>query len=260
MLVAACGQLPQRGGLFKVELARSWRSQDVKSELAKQQQAHPKRGGTSNQPFVPVLTAFDSLISEEDWAGYDKKLDNFYLNYELYIQRLNIWGENNDRTLCFDLWLENSGNAPAEDIDVFLTMPPVLKWVADSDSDAAKPLFRPEPPEPPERPFPRLLSRDYYLPQISPSVLAGQFQRFLAERDRDKAEVWNEGENGFCIHEKIRRLKHGELHKVGSFFAVFGNWDDIKPFEAGYTLSASELPERVTGKVPFIVRVAAAVL
>jgi hypothetical protein len=69
-------------------------------------------------------------------------------------------------------------------------------------------------------------------------------------------EVWKDRDGGSKVHAKIRRLKHGQHHMIGTFRAVFGSWDTVKPFNAEVTISASELPDRVSGAIPFIVRTA----
>jgi hypothetical protein len=169
------------------------------------------------------------------------------LNYEIFLHRLNTWGANNDRTVCFDLWLGNSGTAPAQDVDIFLSLPPSLKWVAEAESGAAQPLLRPEPPQVPERPHLDLPFSDTDLSALrSFTPLSSQIAELLAERTRDVVEVWSEGERGFRIHGTARRLKHGEHHRIGPFLAVFGSWGEVKPFEAEYKISASELahPEK----------------
>ena len=86
--------------------------------------------------------------------------------------------------------------------------------------------------------------------------MAQQIGRLLQARERDKVEVFNDAMGGFCIHAKLERLKHGELHNLGSFLGVFGDWSQVGPFEAEYTITTSEIPDKITGKLPFIVKVA----
>ena len=168
---------------------------------------------------------------------------------------LEVWGETVAKTIRFDLWLGNTGSSPAEDVDLILTLPDCLNWVAASSSDAAKPLARPAPPKPPEKPIPRNrfdslgLTR---LPIFTP--LTGQIERMLAQREEDKVEVNRTADGGFLIHAKLKRLKHGQNRRLGMFFGVFGNWSEVRPFEGEYSVSTSEIPEQINGKVPFIVR------
>jgi hypothetical protein len=253
--IASAGQFPQKGHPFSALLAPSWQLLDKQTELLKVQRAYPKHTETSSHPLKLLDHILEKHIGSDEWMRYNQRLDNFYLAYELFIQRLNTWGENNDRTIGFDLWLGNAGNAPANDLDVFLLLPPSLKWVAEVESDSAKVLLRPEPPEPPERPRSLLLPPNYDIVALqSITPISAQIAELLSQRDRDVVEVWNEGERGFCIHAKMRRLKHGGHHRIGSFLAVFGSWGDVKPFEAEFTISAAELPDRTTGRIAFVIR------
>ncbi len=238
------------------ELSQSWKPVAVQAELAKVRRAHPRHDAPSEHPSHPVALALTPLIMQEDWERYDRELEKFYASYEAYLHRLNDWGEMNTRTICFDLWLGNIGKSPAEDVDLLLLLPPLLKSVAESRSDAAMLFQHPEPPQPPKKPRPRLPfdARDY-LGLMSPiTPLTAQIERLLAEREQDKVEVHPTSENGFVIHAKLGRLKHGQTNRLGTFYSVFGDWSEVGSFQAEYTISTSEIPEKVTGKVPFIVR------
>lgn len=82
-----------------------------------------------------------------------------------------------------------------------------------------------------------------------------RFERTWAERHRDVVEVCHDGNQGFCIHGELRRVKHGRVRKVGAFLPgcawLMGRHQTIR---GEYTRSASELADRVSGKVPFVVR------
>jgi hypothetical protein len=253
--VAAVGEFPEKLKPLEVVLSGSWQPVDVDAQVEKIRRAYPKfAGGKGEENTFSMRRMLEPPASSEEWVRYNHKLDNFYLNYQIYLQRLNTWGENNDRAISFDLWLGNAGNSPAEDIDVFLALPPSIAFVGDAASDAAKPLLRPDPPEPPERPVIRLPGGfdAGLLGSIRP--LSAQIADLLADRDRDTVEVWPDRDRGSRVHAKIRKLKHGQHHMIGSFRAVFGSWDSVKPFNAEFTISASELPDPATGTIPFIIR------
>jgi len=245
-VVAPDVEPPEKVEPLTVQLAPSWQSLGKQAELAKIRKAHPLLSGLS-----PEL---DRYGVTEVWHRYNDQLEMFYVAYEVYIDRLNVWGETNDRTIRFDLWLVNFGNAPAKDVDVFLTLPTSLICVAEAESELAKQLMRPKPPEPPERPTVGLSFSGYKTPTLQPSsAVSTAIARMLAQRHSDFAEVFNL-EEGAKIHGKVQNLKHGDHHLVGSFLAIFESWEDVKPFNAEFTISASELPERTTGQIPFLIR------
>jgi len=237
-------------------LNKTWQRLNEDEELAKVYAAYPKH--LVRQDDLRSAWAMpDTHVSDEAWKRYNQELDNFLLNYRFYLQQLNAWAETKSRTILFDLWLGNAGNAPAEDVDLYLMIPPQVKWVAAAKTDRAKPLVRPEPPKPPEKPKVRLLS-DYGLNSMLAGIepVPAQIRRMLADRDRNiTVDVWGEPEKDTVVHAKIKRIKHNQSVRVGKFLAVFGDWGDVKSFQGLYTITTTELSDKVTGSVPFIVSV-----
>jgi hypothetical protein len=58
--------------------------------------------------------------------------------------------------------------------------------------------------------------------------LSAQIADLLADWDRNTVEVWQDHDGGSRSHAKIRKLKQGQHHMIGSFKAVFGSWGAIK--------------------------------
>jgi hypothetical protein len=238
------------------ELSKVWQAVDVQAELARIKSEHPKQLARVDHPLYGLRSPLQALISPERWDRYDKKLETFYGRYEAYVDLLNTWREIASRTLRFDLWLVNTGNSPAQDVDLELLLPAIFKGVVESTSKTGKMLqSEPGPPEPPEEPTPRFPSAalDFSYVKPLPSV-ADQLGRILAEREQQKVEVHPFAEDGFMIHANVKRLKHGDPRLLGTFFAAFRDWSSVGPFQATYTISASEIPQKVPGNVPFIVR------
>ena len=83
--------------------------------------------------------------------------------------------------------------------------------------------------------------------------MAKQMQFALAQPARDMVNVvFVDPEYRIMAH--VPRLKHGKARKLGSFLAVFRDWDAISPFEVPYTVSASELPSEIPARVLFKIR------
>jgi hypothetical protein len=94
--------------------------------------------------------------------------------------------------------------------------------------------------------------RDFTMPQVTP--IAKTFERMLSDRDADKMEVLRCQDASHLIQAKIKRVKHGQARRFGRFTGVLADWDDVHPFETEWSISASELPESQTGKIPFLLR------
>lgn len=239
----------------KYELYDSWQPVDPAAEVEKIKQAYEKPAQPSAGRLPLAAIAFGGHISEDEWKRYRQELENYYVTYGVYCQQLNTWGATKDRTIDFDIWLNNTGSSPAEDVDFILKLPPRLAWVTRAGTDAAKPLSRPEPPQPPKKPTPRLFdSLDYLTRMREITPVTAHLERMLVEREKEKVEVHRLADDGFLIHAKLKRLKHGQASHLGTFSGVFVNWSEIGPFHTEYTISTSEIPEKVTGKVPFVVR------
>ena len=44
----------------------------------------------------------------------------------------------------------------------------------------------------------------------------------------------------FEIHVRLGKLVQGNRVRLGTFLAVFSSWEDVKPFQAAFAISASE--------------------
>ncbi len=133
----------------------------------------------------------------------------------------------------------------------------LIAWVAQVTGWDSSALQNPTPPPPPQRPNPEFGAASFRLG--SHSAIAGLDFPGLRDvrpaRDPEEPEVrvLLRPEHGHLIHAKLSRLKHGQRMVLGTFHALFGSWKDVSPFEVEYTLSASELPEKLDGKIPLLV-------
>lgn len=249
---------PLRNESFTCMLSDDWTPIDIDATLVEQKRRHLK---LQHSPLAPnsmvSLGLLGHGISQKDIDRFNKQVDNYLLNFQSYLQRLNTWGSNNARSFSFDLWLQNDGNSPSEDIDISMHLPLQVRWFADVTSDAAKRLEQPQPPQPPETPQPHSYlessMRDFStLLQITPT--AEHLERIIQGQEADKVDVFRCQDSSYAIHAKIGRVKHGQSRRFGRFTAVFGEWSDVHPFEAEWSISASELPDSLIGRIPFSVR------
>tara|TARA_R110002167_G_scaffold77944_8_gene216082 strand:- start:8378 stop:9715 length:1338 start_codon:yes stop_codon:yes gene_type:complete len=241
---------------YSCTLIDNWNPVIVDERVEAEKNQYPYMNNVAS-PQTPLgaLEFFQNRISQTDVDNYNAKLDTYFLNFRMYLDRLNTWGSNNTRSFSFDLWLINSGNNPADDIDISLHFPTQICWVADVKSDEAKPLRRPSSPTPPEKPKPQSnLSpmHSFTMPEITP--VSEQINRMLADREQDRVQVNRCQDESFLIEAKIGRVKHGLSRRFGRFTGVIANWNDVRPFQVEWRILASELPEVQTGSIPFILK------
>ena len=252
------GPPPEGHEPFHCTLTDDWSDFDSLAEVEKQRKAHPKHADRTPSRFgIQAARFLEDHISQDKWDRYDRELDNYLANYELYIDRLNTWGSNKARTIRFSVLFQNTGTSPATDIDIFLAFPTKIRWLAQQGEREADTLKRPDPPTPPQRPSPEFVSalsslRGFGGPLTS--MIPGL--RDIAPRpdlDEPEVRVVLRPEQGHLIHAKLRKQKHGEGIILGTFLAVIGAWSDVSPFEVEYSISTSEHPDRISGKLPLII-------
>ena len=234
---------PDETPLFKATLESSWTDLDIGVEMEKVRRNNPPADLRQHhvRQFQP---------SNNELASYNSCRDSFFHHHESFLRSLNAWGRKNELVLHFNLWLLNVGHAPAEDVDVVFRLISTLQEVVILGSDNAKPFRRPSPPAAPKIPWmeiPTLSSPTSLDLGMEPAVPPS------AERI-DRVQVTFDAQKGWHIEANVRKLKHGAYQQIGSFLAVFGCWEDVKPFDATYSIAASELPKKKNGKIPFIVR------
>jgi hypothetical protein len=157
-------------------------------------------------------------------------------------------------TRCFEttLTIDNSGNGPADDIDIQVLFPAICSLVAVADSDELKRFMKPEAPSPPSKPlshFDSLASRVPY---------AGPYNRAMIEAnkgDKYAAPIITRRPGGtHLFHAHIPRLKHSMKVIVGVVVGAFKSWEVVRPFEASYAISVANHPRLFEGKLVFKIR------
>lgn len=237
------------------ELPNSYPIIDIDGELAKVKETYPQQAGLvaygNRMGIVPPILG--TLVSQEQWREYDQKLEEFYSDYRLYLEQCNTLAEVKSRSITFKLWLCNIGNGPANDIDADITIPAQVCWMAQKGTKEAKAIKTPQPPKPPEKPEPHFASL-MRRPELALPRMVPLDRRVMGEQ-WNGATVQKQADNSHIIHARLQKLKHGHNWDIGTFIAVFGRWKDGLPFQAPFTISTSELPDHVTGNIPFVVRV-----
>lgn len=205
----------------------------------------------------PTRLSISLLVSQEEWQRYNKDLDAFYEEYRKHFEFLNMIGDAKTRSIKFDLWLHNSGNGLANDIDVFVLFPTNLIFVGEEGSEDSKPLKEDiESPKPPDKPK-SILAGIGDLPSLhplAPEILA------IPKETYSRLDPWTPdisvkkgSDDEYEIHTRVGKLKHGHPVCLGNFIAVFASWSDVKAFHATYTISTSELPDKTEGRIHFVV-------
>jgi rRNA-processing protein FCF1 len=241
---------------------------DVESELAKIHNRYPKYVPPNKNKLDPDIEAVEAmharlmggLSQTEKWDEYNSKLEQFYKKYEEYLCLLGIIHEVRSRSFWFDVWLANEGSCPATDIDVSIEFPALIKAVGRIGTDLTIPVETlPDPPNPPKKPA---TFRSTEIPYMGIGTHLGrELPKFhdLHMKDNDNfdpsVEITKIGEDFRRITIHLRKLKHGHSSRIGTFLAFFSPDESIRTFGTEYSISSTELPTRLEGKMPFLIEV-----
>lgn len=225
--------------------------QSLKRELARLKNRMPKltlgfRSGNKIVPHldvvmepVPPLTPqrIDKMlrmVRRQHPRGIFGDITEYERRYRVFLEKEREWDQAKARTVELHLVLENTGTAPAEDLDVILYLPRVGPVSGDF----------PDPPEPPNPPRPRGLY------PVSVASLVG-----IAPMGRIPDVNGFEWSDAEVIGEQIKvccslgTVKHGLQYDLPALYVTFRTEDEIGPFQVSYELLAANLLQKVSGKL-----------
>lgn len=183
-------------------------------------------------------------LTSDQINTYNKKLDDFFLKYEKAIDGFYEHEIKQKLTFELEFVLSNSGNCPAENIDIHLHFPDGFEVVESDDIENEIEL-----PEPPYKPKNRLdfgQSTFSSLSSVYPTLNVANNLKF--NRPTIKKT------NSFDVDFYRKNLKHGYDEKLESLSIIFENHAEIKNFQVGYEISASNIPEKIKGNLNVIFR------
>ena len=181
--------------------------------------------------------------SQSEFDRYNSELPRFYKSYESYIRSYEFNKNIELRTIKLNIIISNTGNVPAEDIDIFLHFPDGF----DVYDKFNKPIMpdEPSPPEPPKNTFEMMssLSSIMNIPYhgsgpISPRNVSGLDIRKTNSHD---------------VRFKINRLKHNMEIGSDPIYIVFDDFASASSFTIDYSIIAANTPNELEGKLHVII-------
>ncbi len=237
--------------LTAFEVTGDWEEHDVATELKRyvaENNLEPmqKKEIAGGDGLIPTLPANNDAVER-----YNDKLSEHIKEYSEWLQHRALLEKVHAHVFKFQIWLKNTGKAPADDLDLVIDVPSIIVSLFPEDCDDADQLSIFDPPVPPKRPtqffgdFGRIAVDRILNPELTMPNMDRMFNR--------QATV-EKGEDGqsFRIRYSTNRLKHHEVEDCGTIIAVISP-DSIRPFEMSYRMTAANLPTPVQGKIPMIV-------
>ena len=199
-------------------------------------------------PKIGVFLAKPSSesIPVSEYERYNQELEQYFSNYERYLDRLMDFGSQPDRTLSLNLEVRNIGTAPAEDVDVYVHFPDGFSLYTKNELPMEP--KEPTPPKEPQTAAQKILSqmhkgfeRNLFIPSYQPSF--GVKKTFSLKQTKS-----------YELREHFDGIKHGYFMGIRPVLLIFASFEKINSFNFDYEITVGNLPENITGQLNVIIK------
>tara|TARA_R110002033_G_scaffold60044_2_gene109914 strand:+ start:7236 stop:8498 length:1263 start_codon:yes stop_codon:yes gene_type:complete len=191
-----------------------------------------------NEPKGNLLTQLGPLFSSRI-NEYNNKLDEFYSEYENTLNKIFEYEKKELFSFSIQLVIKNTGNIPAEDIDLHLHFPDGFELIESAEKEKYPSL-----PKPPYKPksafdfghstFPMVSS---FHNQITPNTSLSFNSPSIKKT------------NSYDVDFSRKKLKHGYSERLEELTIIFDSNSNINNFQIDYELSSANMPEKLIGKL-----------
>jgi hypothetical protein len=197
--------------------------------------------------------------TEDDWKKYEERCESYLTEFREWVKQDAAATAASGLHFSFSVSVSNNGSAVGEDVDVYMTFPPVIKFIiGDGNDQWGNKHYRPTRPERPRKPEIRdrmaVLKDD-----LGRRELFDPFQNLRVPQVSPPGAPWSDFdgtiEDGLRLRLFIPKLRHHTSTNFGPFSSGILDWDNAKPFEIQLTVLAANLPHAAESKVPVIVQV-----
>ncbi len=183
-------------------------------------------------------------LSKEQIESYNKDLENYYSEYLQYLSEKYEHEKYLSLIFPINLELSNTGNVPAEDIDIWLHFP-------DGFSLYSYKNIVPEPIEPVEPYLPKNMfdfPRFNFMNLYSPSNIISQNSSVLGNMSTSVIPDIRQT-NSYEVEYGFGTLKHNQNIRLSSLIVEFSSFTEIKSFSIDYKIMVSNIPNLIEGKL-----------
>ncbi len=182
---------------------------------------------------------YDYFLPEECIRKYEDKLINYPEKCLKYLKDINDIKIKKSLLIEVPFILDNSGNLPAEDLDIWMTFP------GDLEVSGSIPEF-PEEPEKPRRP-------ESYNDCLSWDMKAVKFDRSFLNNQKELIGPEIESSTEISVHYHLKRLKHGLRYPL-PLFVIFESKQSLHNFQIEYVINVGNHPKQINGKLFIILK------
>jgi len=203
----------------------------------------------ARQPQPLIIKDNISIMTSTNSDYYLKMLDEYLVEYRKWLQRYNEAQPILAFEFDFSLFISNNGTSPAEDLDVFLTFPPIFQYLWCNNKHVGKFPYIPNKPEPPKK------DASIFSGLRKDSVISNymsQMPRIFSPLE-PKTNLKENKDGSFIVSIHIPKLKHYENEKFhGS--AAFKSLESLRSFNIDIEIVAGNLPEKKNFPIPIQVK------
>ena len=194
-----------------------------------------------SKSYNPLATfASLSLITKEQIERYNMNLNEFYLNYEDYLQSMSEYEMKSSLSIKIELFLANEGNVPAEDVDIYCHFPDGFELIEEDEFE--DPPEEPNPPSTPKTFYENIGNFNFrpYIPNIGAQTMPK-----LNKPNIKKT-------NSYDVDFFRKSAKHYTIYPLDVLFAAYDKYSEMNNFHIDYKIVAGNVPEPVTGRLNII--------
>ena len=210
----------------------------------------PAHDGTSSGTALKIGSFLAKPSSESipvsEYERYNQELEQYFSNYEKYLDRLTDFGSQPDRTLSLSLEVRNIGGAPAEDVDVYVHFPDGFSLYTENGLPGEP--KEPKPPKKPQTATQKALTQALKGFEKYQSMLS--FQPSFGPKETFSLK-WTKS---YELREHFARVKHGYLMKICPLFLIFDSFEVMSSFNFNYEITVGNLPDSITGELNVDIR------
>jgi len=181
---------------------------------------------------------------------YNNKLEQFYEDYEKYLnEKLRINNLRN-RTVKFRLKLKNEGTLPANGVHVILTFPKEFKVTTNENIFSYPKEINPPQFDTMADIFSKSFSAEQLIPNYS-SLFIPKIPK--VEMPWEKVNIKRKDSIYSASFQSVK-LSHGySLDCPETIYVIFPQSQTAKPFQIKYKIAADNLPTAIEGKINILV-------
>jgi len=203
----------------------------------KSEHPHLKNSELSNNKLLVSSLRLSQI------RDYNYNLDDYYSEYEKCLE--NIFEHEKRESLSFEIefLIKNTGNTPADDIDLHLHFPDGIELIENSEKEECPKL--PKPPYRPKHAFDFETTNYQILPPLYSKIGSHNVTSNLNSPSIKKTNSYN-------VDFHRDNLKHGYSEKLEKLLITFNNESNLNSFKIDYKLSSANIPDIVVGKLNVI--------